>query len=82
MAEIQAALDSDLLTENRQGTVHAQDPDRYRLDNMKGLSATEKYASRALLAASDSETVIHAMRQTGLHTQAPGRGGRGRGPAP
>eukprot|EP00667_Euglena_gracilis_P010715 EG_transcript_10913 len=44
MAEIQLALDSDLLTETKAATLNANDPTRFRIDHMKGLLPHQRQA--------------------------------------
>lgn len=44
IAEIQQALDSDLLTEALASTVNANDPSRYKNDHMKGLLPEQRQA--------------------------------------
>ena len=43
MAEIQQALDSDMLTENPMATLNAQDATRFKNDHMKGLLSHQRY---------------------------------------
>ena len=42
LREIQYALDSDLLTENKMATIHAQDASRFKNDSMKGFLSTQR----------------------------------------
>jgi|UniRef100_A0A7S4LAG2 hypothetical protein len=44
MAEIQQALDSDMLTENPMATLNAQDATRFKNDHMKGLLSHQRQA--------------------------------------